>query len=1322
MHLIVGETERIDDGATAVDLDQSPGDIVVLSAADSELAAFAGAFARMPEGPSLRLANWTKLQHPYSVDLYLEKTLQKAKLVIVRMMGGSGYWPYGLEALRALSRGGGPRLAVMPGEDRWDPSLEPYSTIDIAAARQLWRCCVEAGPENIGRALRLARHWVGDGEAPEAPVALPEIGFWQPGSGVVSREAALSAARQRPYAPIVFYRALIEGGSTEPIDALVEALGREGIGAVPIFVTSLKNPAVAEALGQFFVEAPPAIVLNGTAFAISRPGRSHEPTVLDAPGRPVLQIVFAGTSREAWLNSTRGLSPRDLIMNVALPEVDGRILTRPVSFKEEVARDPATDSRIVVYKADRERIAFVAAQVAAWVRLGAKPASKSRIALVLSNYPGRDGRIGNGVGLDTPESAVRIAAAMRRAGYELPAFPETGRALMEGLLEADQGPQALSPLLPQSGGGLGRGLASEPSTETLHAQHTPLSSSPPQGGRELGGVSPAILPLAAYLAFHDALPESVRAALASRWGAPEEDPLFEDGAFHVRVHRFGNIVLAVQPGRGHGVDPKATYHDPELVPPHHYLAFYAFLRHEFGADAIVQIGKHGNLEWLPGKALGLSAECWPEVALGPTPLIYPFIVNDPGEGAQAKRRSSAVIVDHLMPALTRAGAQGVFAEIETLIDEYHLAAGADPKRRDFLEAEILALAERHGIDRDLEIGRDDPNRALRAIDAHLCDIKELQIRDGLHLFGKSPEGDARIDTLLAIARAPRSGGRPQDGSLARAIANDLGLAGFDPIGCDRAADWEGPRPEVLEALGEGLWRTAGDTVERVEALARAMVAALLPLPQSEGGSGRGPTAEPSTEASHAQHTPLANSSLQGGRGQADALHRLDCLDDFSATTPILDWIVADLAPALDRSGSDEIAGVIAALDGRFIPPGPSGAPSRGRADVLPTGRNFYAVDTRAIPTEAAWRLGRLAAEALVQRYLQDEGEWPRSIAISAWGTANMRTGGDDIAQVLALIGAEPAWEPGTGRVTGFRVLTLSELKRPRVDVTLRISGMFRDAFPEQIDLIDSAIRAIAERDEDDDANPLAAARRREHHTARIFGAKPGSYGAGLQTLMDYSLWQDRAEIADNFLAASGFHYGAGIEGASAEGRLRARLAAVDAVVQNQDNREHDILDSDEYYQFQGGLAASIERLKGSAPRLYHGDHAIADSPVVRPLSEEIGRVVRGRAANPKWIAGCMRHGYKGASEMAATVDFLFGYAATTHAVGDHHFDALYDAYLGDETVRDFVADANPAALSEMSTRFAEAIDRGLWSPRRNSVHADLAEMRAGQPLLWKETA
>ena len=1264
MHLLVGDVTRIDDGDAAVDLGVPPGDIVFLSAADTELALLSRvAGIRGPDMPTVRFANLGRLTHPLSVDLFLERTVAGAKYVTIRCMGGASYWQYGLSELAYRCRMSRISFAAIPGEDRWDPGLEQYCTVPVEQARQLWRYLIEGAEENARRALALCDYALGRGPMPPAPVVLARAGCYRPGIGEVPLSEIASRINGMPVAALVFYRALIQGNSTAPVDAMIESLSAKGIAALPIFVSSIKDAESEAFLNQAFRAIRPAIVLNTTAFAVSTIGTAHAGTVLDRPGRPVLQLVLAGSTWEDWQNSLRGLSPRDLTMNVVLPEVDGRILTRAVSFKEPCG--PAT-----TYRQVPDRIEFVAKQAAAWVHLGATPAAERKVALILSNYPDKDGRIANGVGLDTPESTARLAAAMAAHGYILPAFPRTSAELMERLLSGRTNP--LSPPRPLSSPRRRPG-----STAAVAGVSSDTDSGLRRNDEERkNSEGHEWLSLSDYVAFFASLPEANRTALTSRWGAPDSDPSFLNGAFQIAAYRFGNVVVGIQPARGYSIDPKATYHDADLVPPHGYIAFYAWLRRAFRADAVVHLGKHGNLEWLPGKALGLSESCWPEVALGPTPLIYPFIVNDPGEGSQAKRRSSAVIIDHLMPPMTRAEIHGPLAELETLIDEYYVAAGVDKRRRDYLQREIVALAERHGLDRDLGLLRDDTN-ALRALDAHLCELKEMQIRDGLHILGTPPEGRLRTDTLVAIARAQRTGGTPSAMSLHRAIADDLEL-GFDPLDCDMSAAWNGPYPPPLRDVSDAPWRSTGDTVERIELLAAKLV-------ESNGASHPG-----------------------------------------TRTRAVLDWIHDVLAPSLDACGALEIVAVLAALDGRFVAPGPSGAPTRGRPDVLPTGRNFYSVDTRAVPTAAAWALGRKAAHAVALRYFQDEGAWPRSIAISAWGTSNMRTGGDDIAQVLAFVGAEPCWEPGTGRVIGFKILPLRELGRPRIDVTLKISGMFRDAFPVQIDLIDSAIRAVAALDEDDDANPIAAsvrAARAAGHgdvnaemlaATRIFGAKPGAYGAGVQALIDTGAWETRRDIADALLAWGSFAYGGRLHGEAVREAFTARLASVDAVVHNQDNREHDILDSDDYYQFQGGLAAAVEAEKGVAPRLYHGDHSRPERPAVRSLSGEISRVVRGRAANPKWIAGVMRHGYKGAFEMAATVDYLFAFAATTDAVQSHHFDQLYDAYIADAAVRSFIAENNAPALSEMSARLREAIDRGLWAPRTNSAYDLLSALVVGR--------
>jgi cobaltochelatase CobN len=1297
MHLLATRPGSIADGSEAVDLGQSPGDIVVLTAADTELACLSAARSGFGEDfPRLRLANLLQLGHNLSVDTYVDDVVSRAKLVVVRLLGGAGYWRYGIEQVHAACRREGIVLAVLPGDDKPDADLDDLSTLPEEARGRLWRYLTEGGIENARSFLAYAATLAGHDQPWAEPRPLLRAGLYWPdlrhpsfgeierrwrdkaethpdtlplplregggGRGLVPQEPgqqaesdsridkplplppparggggfeeAIAHAESAPVIGLVFYRALVQAGNLAPVDALVAALRARGLNPLPVFVSSLKDAVSAELITDAFARHPPSVILNATSFAVSSPGGPAQPTPFDAADCPVLQVVFAGGAEAAWRDGTRGLSAQDLAMNVALTEIDGRVLTRAVSFKSEARWDPLTECTVVSYRPVPDRIDFVADLAVAWAGLRRTPPAGRKVALVLANYPNRDGRLGNGVGLDTPAGTVEVLRALAAAEYRVEGVPADAAALMA---RVSAGPtNALESRADRSGG--------------------------------------EAYPLADYRTFFDRLPKAVRTAVTARWGAPEVDPFIEGDAFRLAVHRFGHIVIGVQPARGYNIDPQATYHDPDLVPPHGYLAFYAWLRRDFGAQAIVHIGKHGNLEWLPGKALALSQDCFPEVVFGPVPHLYPFIVNDPGEGTQAKRRAAAVIIDHLTPPLTRAESYGPLKDLEALVDEYYEAAGMDPRRLAHLRDRILDLARSSGLDRDCGVAADaDSDSALAQIDNHLCELKEMQIRDGLHIFGRSPEGDQRTDLLVALTRVPRGAGQGGDASLIRALAGDLGL-GFDPLDCRFGDAWAGPRPVVLGP--EAGWRTHGDTVERLEEIARDLVAGTR-IPEA----------------------------------------------GWTATAAVLAEIAAAVAPSVDRSGAAEIDGLLRGLAGRFVPPGSSGAPTRGRLDVLPTGRNFYSVDSRTVPTPAAWHLGWKSASLLVERHRQEHGDWPRSMALSAWGTSNMRTGGDDIAQALALLGVQPRWDPASRRVTGFEVMPEGVLGRPRVDVTLRVSGFFRDAFPSQIDLFDSAVRAVAALDEPEEANPLAArvraetaalveggmpepeARRRAGF--RVFGSKPGAYGAGLQALIDEKLWRDEADLGRAYLEWGGWAYGDGAEGAAAHDLFARRLEKVEAVVHNQDNREHDLLDSDDYYQFEGGLAAAIHYLSGARPAVWHNDHSRPERPVIRTLREEIARVVRARVVNPKWIRGVMRHGYKGAFEMAATVDYLFAFAATTDAVADHQFDLVYDAMLGDPEVRAFLEQANPAAAREIAERLQEALDRGLWQPRANAVYHEL---------------
>ncbi|WP_313337652.1 cobaltochelatase subunit CobN, partial [Pseudomonas oryzihabitans] len=1102
-------------------------------------------------------------------------------------------------------------------------------TVAPDLAERLWRYLRQGGLGNARDFLHcLAAECLGAPYTYQPPRELPRVAVYQP------EGLGLDGWRQHwrpdwPTAALLFYRTHLQSANTAFVDVFCQQVAAEGLNPLPIAVASLKEPACLEEVERLLDETSAALILNTTGFAQSSPERPNL-TPFRRPV-PVLQAICAQDNRERWLENPQGLGARDLAMHIALPELDGRIITRPISFKGLAWRCERSQSDVVNYQADGERMAFVARLARNWIELARRPAADKRIALILANYPTRDGRIGNGVGLDTPAAALGVLQALQTAGYPVANLPDSGTALIERLLGGVTNDSALRDL--------------RPALQSLALQD--------------------------YQALFAGLPLSLQQAVTERWGGPETDPMHRRGRLMVAGVRFGLTFVGIQPARGYDVDPAAVYHDPALVPPHGYLAFYFWLREAYGAQAVVHLGKHGNLEWLPGKGVGLSAECWPDAILGPLPNVYPFIVNDPGEGAQAKRRTQAVIIDHLMPPLTRAESYGPLRDLERLADEYYDASLLDLRRATELRGEILQLVRGTALDRELGLViTDDPDSWLPQLDAYLCDLKESQIRDGLHVFGESPTGQLRRDTLVALLRIPRGDAQGGNASLLRALAKDLQLE-FDPLAADLGEPWQGARPACLAALSAEPWRTLGDTRERLELLALALVAAMV-------------DAEP---------LPLA-------------------LVELPATRPVLEHLVTQVAPALDGCGPAEIGGLLAALDGRFVPAGPSGAPSRGRLDVLPTGRNFFSVDVRNLPSMTAWRLGWQSANLLLERHLQEEGDHLRQLGLSVWGTATMRTGGDDIAQAMALLGVRPVWQTGSARVEDFEILPLSLLDRPRVDVTLRISGFFRDAFGGLVRLFDAAVQAVAALDEPDDLNPLAAQVRRERAALeaagtaadlarrqagwRIFGAQPGAYGAGVQGAVEERQWQDRSELATAYLNWGGYAYGAEDEGTAARDDFSRRLGRLQAVLQNQDNREHDLLDSNDYYQFQGGMLAAAETLSGQRRASYLGDHAQADLPKIRTLKEELGRVVRSRAANPKWIAGMKRHGYKGAFEMAATVDYLFGFGATTELVEDHQYRQLADAYLLDADTRDFVERHNPEALRDMTERLLEAQQRGLW--------------------------
>ncbi|MGC4835612.1 cobaltochelatase subunit CobN [Micromonospora vinacea] len=1195
--------------------------ILLLSTADTDL------LAARASGADYRLAN------PARVTVEeVPALLDGVALVVVRLLGGRQAWSDGLAAVLAT----GVPTVVLGGEALPDAELMAVSTVPSGVVTQALAYLVEGGPDNLGQLARFLSDTVlltGEGFAPPAPA---------PAYGV---HGDRPADPDRPTVGIVFYRAHALAGNTDFVDVLADAVHKAGGNPLPIFCGSLRGlTAGAGPLGLFArCDALLVTVLAaGGAVAADASGGGDEDAwdvgALAALDVPVIQALCLTSTRAQWADSDAGLSPLDAAMQVAIPEFDGRIVTVPFSFKQIDA------DGLSVYAADAERAARVAGIAVRHARLRYVPQADKRVAVVLSSYPTKHSRVGNAVGLDTPASAVRLFAALAEAGYDLGDTPppDDGDALIHALIAA--------------------------------------------GGHDVEWLTPeqlaaaeARIPGPTYRRWFDQVPAELRERMREHWGEPPGELYTEGGDIVLAGLRFGNVVLLIQPPRGFGENPIAIYHDPDLPPSHHYLAAYRWLTAPvadggFGADAVVHLGKHGTLEWLPGKGLGLAADCAPDAVLGDLPLVYPFIVNDPGEGTQAKRRAHAVVVDHLVPPMARAETYGDLAKLEQLLDEYATVQALDPAKVPTVRAQIWDLVRAAELHHDLHAeampDADDFDDFVLHLDGYLCEVKDVQIRDGLHILADAPTGEPRVNLVLAVLRAPQiwGGARALPG-LRQALAVAYGLDEQELLASP------GQRlalPAALTDVVEGPAGTAADAIDLIEALARRLVVGMETLGWA-------------VDTVDAVVTEVTGRSIPD---VAAVLH-------FAAT---------ELVPRLDRT-TDELTHTLGALDGRFVPPGPSGSPTRGLVNVLPTGRNFYSVDPKAIPSRNAWDVGVALADSLLARHLADTGGYPRSVGLTVWGTSAMRTQGDDIAEVLALLGCRPVWDDRSRRVTGIEVVPTAELGRPRVDVTVRISGFFRDAFPHVVALLDDAVRRVAALDEPDEENYLrahVAADLAEHGderraTARIFGSKPGAYGAGLLPLIDARTWRSDADLAEVYAVWGGYAYGRGLDGREARADMERSFARIAVAVKNQDTREHDIVDSDDYFQYHGGMVAMVRHLTGTSPQAYVGDSAMPHDVRTRTLGEETRRVFRARVVNPKWIAAMRRHGYKGAFELAATVDYLFGYDATAGVVDDWMYEHLAAAYLFDETTREFLEQSNPWALRGITERLLEAADRGLWA-------------------------
>ena len=1249
-------------------IEQTPAPIIFLTSADTDIQTIAASVDRLPDDfPAIRVVNLLQLQQELTIDTYAEEVLQQAQVIILRLLGGRSYWSYGLEVCKEIAEQNNIFLFILPGDDRPDIELINHSNVSLAKVNQLWQYLIEGGIDNFINGFKFISDICFDSNfQPQFPQPIPRFGLYFPDINCQllnnQKSNRQDASCTEIDVAIIFYRSHYLSGNIKPIDSLIEALKKQNLTSLAIYVSSLRESEMQKELQELCCHHKIKLILNTTSFSVAKIGSELNSQIWQQIDVPVLQVILSGSTEEYWQESLQGLSPRDVAMNVALPEVDGRIITRAISFKSVANWHPQLETDVVVYQPLLNRVNFIAELAKNWVKLRQTPNCQKKVALILANYPNKDGRIANGVGLDTPASCINILHALKKNGYQITDIPADGDELIFNLIE---------------------GITNDLEMQFQRKIHQYLSFQD-------------------YHQYFTSLPIEIQNAITNRWGnldkveeqynilSPHnesdssESSLLKDKIESATImpisgKQLGNIFIGIQPSRGYDLDPSLNYHAPDLEPTHHYLAFYHWLKEVFQADVIIHVGKHGNLEWLPGKSLVLSQYCYPEIALSTLPHFYPFIVNDPGEGSQAKRRANAVILDHLTPPLTRAELYGELLELEALIDEYYQAQSLNPTRLKIIGDRITELVSKTNLNQDLGVDQVKPESLIQFLsvaDGYLCELKEAQIRDGLHIFGQCPQGKQLRDLVIAIARFSSY----QKLGLIDAIQQDLEALKSSLDNTAYSSD--------IDSLAQKVQRSSENYLER----------------ENLGDSDTNLSGNRRKDQEYLENwaCQLIEKLLRGENYQKISLGK------YSERQ--LNWIANHLLPNLSKT-DQEITNLIKGLNGKFIPSGSSGAPTRGRADVLPTGRNFYSVDIRAIPSETAWEVGRKAAEAVIERYTQENGEYPRTLAISVWGTSTMRTGGDDIAQIMALMGIKPVWDGVSRRVVDFEVIPISVLNRPRVDVTVRISGFFRDGFPNILDLLYKATTFLSTLKEETENNPLAVqvakdteywlnqgleeTQARERAAYRLFGSKPGAYGAGLQGLIESQNWQNDEDLARAYLNWSSYAY-LGSKGVSAPEVFEQRLKQLQIVLHNQDNREHDLLDSDDYYQFQGGLTTAVRYLQGQNPVTYFGDNSQPHNPKVRQLKEEIARVYRSRVINPKWIEGVMRHGYKGAFEMSATVDYLFAYSATTKSVPDFMFQGIVESYLFNQTVKDFIQAKNPWALRDMGERLIEASQRNLW--------------------------
>ena len=1187
------------------------------------------------------------LNHHSQIDHYLSTTASNSKIIIVRLLGGRGHWSYGIDQLQDWQRQKKVRkLIFISGTIDNQEELHKSSSINRDLNKIIAELLREGGCKNYYTFLDLIDKLISN----KAIII----------KNIKKNKTDLIVKwdwknEDKPKVAIILYKSLLNSSDLEYPKKINSILRKHGLSPCSLFVENIREKIIQSKIQNICIKNDVTAIITTTSFSSTKSQDfSAESILWDKLNIPIFQLLSSTNSRKEWSISSLGLNPLDLTLQVVMPEIDGRIITRPCAFKTIDTLNTNLSTNIYKLKPDVRNLSWCIEFIKSWIKLARLENKDKKITIVLANYPIKNGRIANGVGLDTPNSILLLLNWLKQEGYSLgeKELPSNANSLMAQILKT---------------------RTNDPESN----YKKPLD----------------YIKLDNYENYWRSIPNKARKKIKKHWDDPyKAEDLEKEKGYAIHGITYGNISILLQPSRGYEIEDSSVVHSPDLPPPHRYIAQYLWMYKKFNSNAVIHFGKHGTLEWLPGKGIGLSNSCFPHLVLPPIPNIYPFIVNDPGEGSQAKRRSQAVIIDHLTPPLGRAGLYGELLEIENLIDEYYECSLLSSDRKELVKDKLMSKIKNQSLT-DIKFDsnyNDDDNTVnlINSVDTYLCEIKESQIRLGLHIYGKLAEKNNLLQLILSIARAPTKFGNGITQEIASLLSLDI-----DPWSDNLSEKLSSNDYEIIAGYINEKIINKRHLIEYIENQAYYIIEELynnIYLPS------------------------LAKNNI------SKINHKLLILLDKVNINKTISYIQNIIIPKVVSSPNLEKQALISALEGKRVSSGPSGAPTRGKIEVLPTGRNFFSIDIRSLPTESSWDLGKRSAKRILDLYLMDNGEDLKHLAISIWATSTMRNGGEEVSQILALMGLQPIWDGPSRRIIDLEIIPLNILNRPRVDITIRISGLFRDAFPQLIKLIYKGQSILANINEPYDMNPYALLKKENKPISKIFGSAPGAYGAGLQELISYGKWEEKSDLVDSYINWSQWSYSGTTCPEKNKGLLIESLKKVQVVLHNQDNREHDLIDSDDYYQFHGGLSAAVEKYN-KKPKILIADHSRHSRPVINELEKEIDKIVRSRLLNPKWIDEIKKHGYKGAFEISASLDYLFGYDATTGIVPDWIYSSYLETFIVNTQNKEFFIENNPWVLRDMAERLLEAFNRHIWKNASNKEITYLKEIVQETELLIEKS-